>query len=171
MRDRSVCIAIVEDHRQVQSVLDSLLDAGFDASHISVIGKDHPEDRHVHGYLTTGEQMGFWGGQGAVWGGIMGALAGAGFLFVPGIGPLMLGGPLLSMIVGGLEGSVGLAGIEAVFAGLLHLAFSKEHLATYEKELKAGKSLVLVHGNSGEVIRAKDVLTDAGIGVIAVHAQ
>lgn len=171
MRDRNVCIAIVDEHQQVQSVLEWLLNAGFDAAQISIIGKDHPNDKHVHGYFTTGDQVTFWGGQGAFWGGIMGVLAGAGFLFVPGIGPLIVGGPLLSMIVGGLEGSVGLAGIEALLAGLLHLAFSKDHLVIYEKELKAGKSLVLVHGNTDQVMRAKDVLTDSGIGIVNVHTQ
>ncbi len=170
MSSSNVCIAIIDDHQRVKSALDRLADSEFDSQQISVIGKDHPHDKHIHGYATTGSQMKFWGGQGAFWGGIMGALAGAGFLFVPGIGPLVVGGPLLGMIVGGLEGSAGLAGIEAVFAGLLHLEFSKDGLVLYEKELKAGKWLVLVHGDTGEVLRAKDVLTKAGVAAVFVHA-
>jgi len=169
MHDRNVCIALIDEHQRVKSVLEKLLESRFHAEQISVVGKDHPGDKHIHGYASTGEQMKFWGVQGAIWGSIMGMLAGAGFLFVPGIGPLMVGGPLLSMVLGGLEGSAGLAGIEALFAGLLHLGFSKDGLADFERELKAGKSLVLVHGNTGEVIRAKDVLGAAGIAVVSVH--
>lgn len=97
----------------------------------------------------------------------MGMLAGAGFLFVPGIGPLVVAGPLVSVIVGGLEGSVGLAGIEALFAGLLHLGFSKDGLAEFETQLKAGKSLLLVHGDLEEVHRAQELLSNAGFAVVS----
>lgn len=166
MPHRNVCIAVIDDHQQVKSVLDGLLDSGFNAAQISVVGKDHPDDKHIHGYVTTGEKMKFWGGQGAFWGGIIGMLAGAGFMFVPGIGPLIVAGPLVSIIAGGVEGAVGLAGIEALFAGLLHLGFSKDGLAEFEKELKAGKSLVIVHGDADEVSRAKEVLSDKGLTAI-----
>ena len=55
------------------------------------------------------------------------------------------------MIVGGPKGSAGLAGIEALFAGLLHLGFSKDGLARFEKELKAGKLVgVITSDNIGE---------------------
>jgi len=171
MWKQNVCIAVVEDHQQAQAAVDALCEAGFDKKRISVVGKDHPSDQHVHGYWTTGDEVKFWGVQGAFWGGIIGTLAGAGVFFVPGIGPLMVGGPLVSMMVGGLEGSAGLAGIEAVFAGLLHLGLSKDGLVLYEKELKAGKIFVLVHGNTSDVLRAQDILNDAGCAVVSVHAE
>lgn len=171
MPDRNVCIAVIDDHQQVKSALDGLLNAGFDAAQISVVGKDHPSDKQIHGYVTTGDQMKFWGVQGAFWGGITGILIGSGLLFVPGLGPLIVAGPILSAIVGGLEGAAGLAGIEAVFAGLFHLGFSKDGLALYEKQLKAGKSLLLVHGDKDQVIRAKEVLTNGGIVDVTAHAN
>ncbi|MEO8494328.1 MAG: general stress protein [Planctomycetota bacterium] len=166
MHHRNVCIAVIDEHQQVKSALEGLVASGFNAGQISVVGKDHPDDKHIHGYVTTGEQMKFWGSQGAFWGGMMGMLAGTGFLFVPGIGPLIVAGPLVSVIVGGLEGAVGLAGIEALFAGLVHLGFSKDGLAHFEKELQAGKSLVLVHGDADEAVRAKEVLSSAGFAVV-----
>ncbi len=75
------------------------------------------------------------------------------------------------MIVGGLEGSLGLAGIEALLAGLLHLGFSKDGLAEFEQELKIGKSLLLVHGGRDQVTRDKDVLSDAGFAAVPVRAE
>ena len=91
MADHNVCIAVATDHDEAAAIVTALRDDGFDQKKISVVGKDHAEDGPVHGYVTTGESMTFWGKQGALWGGLFGALAGAGFLFIPGIGPLLVG--------------------------------------------------------------------------------
>ena len=113
--------------------------------------------------------MSFWGKQGALWGGLFGVLAGAGFLFIPGIGPLLVGGPLLSMIVGGLEGGAVLGGIEAVFAGLLHLGLTQDSLALYDKQLREGRCLVILHGTAEEVVRGGEVAKETAESV-EVHA-
>ena len=169
MADHNVCIAVATDHDEAAAIVTALRDGGFDQKKISVVGKDHAEDGHVHGYVTTGESMTFWGKQGALWGGLFGALAGAGFLFIPGIGPLLVGGPLLSMIVGGLEGGAVLGGIEAVFAGLLHLGLSKDSLALYDQQLREGRCLVVLHGPAEEVVSGRELLQDKAEAV-EVHA-
>ena len=169
MPDHNVCIAVAKDHDQASALVTALTEAGFDQKKISIVGKDHAEDAHVHGYVTTGESMSFWGKQGALWGGLFGALAGAGFLFIPGIGPLLVGGPLLSMIVGGLEGGAVLGGIEAVFAGLLHLGLSKDSLALYDKNLREGYCLVILHGTATEVVHGREAVQEKAESV-EVHA-
>jgi hypothetical protein len=171
MAEHNVCIAVLDDHAQAEQAIAALQDAGYDMAQVSLVGKDHPDDKHIHGYYTTGESMKFWGLQGGLYGGLMGVLAGAGFLFVPGLGPLIVGGPLLSTIVGGAMGAGTLGGIEAVFAGLLHLGLSKDSLVLYESKLKAGKCLVLAHGSPEEVVRAKSILETAGGADIALHAD
>jgi hypothetical protein len=170
MASHNVCIGVVASLEDAQMALDPLRQGGFDLNQVSLVGKNHPDDKHIHGYTTTGEQMRFWGGQGVVWGGLMGVLAGAGMIFVPGIGPLLAAGPLVSMIVGGVEGAAALGGIEAVFAGLLHLGFTKDSLVLYESKLKAGKWLLLVHGDTEEVVRAKEIFEAGGNEDVAVHA-
>ena len=169
MSDHNVCIAVTKDHQQAKALVEAYGAAGFDQEKISVVGKDHAEDAHVHGYITTGETVSFWGKQGALWGGLFGVLAGAGFLFIPGIGPLLVGGPLLSMIVGGLEGGAVLGGIEAVFAGLLHLGLTKDSLALYDKQLREGRCLVILHGTAEEVVRGGEVAKETAESV-EVHA-
>lgn len=171
MSNQNVCIAVVDDHRQAEQALAALRGGGFDMQQVSIVGKDHPQDEQIHGYVTTGSQMRFWGGQGAIWGSIFGILAGAGLLFIPGIGPLVVAGPLVNMLVGGAEGAVALGGIEAVFAGLLHLGFTRDSLVLYEGKLKAGKLLVLAHGLPTDVVLAMKLLTDAGLTQVTVHAD
>src|SRR4029453_4704835 len=54
-------------------------------------------------------------------GGVWGLLFGAAFFFIPGIGPVVLAGPLVASLVGALEGAVvvgGLTPLGAVLASL-----------------------------------------------------
>ena len=68
------------------------------------------------GYYNTGDRMMYWGKLGAFWGGLWGLLFGSAFFLVPGIGPLVVAGPLVTWIVGALEGAVVMGGFSALGA-------------------------------------------------------
>ena len=61
---------------------------------LSVVGKDYHTDEQVVGYYNAGDRMKYWGKMGAFWGGFWGLLFGAAFFLVPGVGPLLIAGPL-----------------------------------------------------------------------------
>lgn len=46
-----------------------------------------------------------WGGLGAFWGSLRGLLIGSAFFWVPGIGLIRAGGPIIHMMVTALEGA------------------------------------------------------------------
>lgn len=171
MTTQSVCIGVFNSLDDARKALEPLRGSGIDDQQVSLVGKDHPDDGQIHGYHTTGEVMKFWGSQGAMWGGLAGVLASAGLIFVPGIGPLLMGGPLLSLLVGGVEGGVALGGAEALFAGVAHLALSKDSLVLYEEQLKAGKWLLLVHGETEQSLQAQAILEKAGASDVSVHSK
>jgi hypothetical protein len=50
-------------------------------------------------------------------------LFGAAFFAIPGIGPVLVAGPLVAWIVGALEGAVVVGGLSALGAGLYSIAF------------------------------------------------
>ena len=62
--------------------------------------------------------MKFWGILGAFWGGFWGPRFGSALFLIPGIGPVMLFGPLVSWIVGAQEGAVVVGGLSALGAGV-----------------------------------------------------
>ena len=68
---------------------------------LSIVGKDYHSEEQVVGYYTTGDRMMYWGKLGAFWGGLWGMLFGSAFFLVPGVGPLLVAGPLVAWIVGG----------------------------------------------------------------------
>ena len=75
------------------------LDAGkFPVNQISILAKDIQDEKKVHGYVTacdvskTGAKTGAWVG------GIFGLLVGSAFLWVPGVGPLIIAGSLAAAL-------------------------------------------------------------------------
>jgi hypothetical protein len=125
---------------------------------LSIVGRDEHTDEHVVGYYNAGDRMKYWGKLGAFWGGFWGLLFGAGFFLIPGIGPLLVAGPLVSWIVGALEGAVVVGGLSAIGAGLYSLGIPKDSILQYEKALKTGKYVLIVHGSMDETTRAKEIL-------------
>jgi uncharacterized membrane protein len=103
-----------------------------------------------------------WGKMGAFWGGIWGMFLGGAFFAIPGIGPVLVAGPLVAWIVGALEGALG--------AGLYSIGIPKDSVVRYEAALKSDKFLLLAHGTTDEVARAKNIMHTTHPVEIAVHA-
>ncbi len=103
--------------------------------------------------------MKYWGKLGAFWGGFWGLLFGAAFFWVPAMGPVLVGGPLVTWIVAGLEDALVVGGLSAIGAGLYSLGIPKDSIVTYDTAIKAGKYLVIAHGTSDGAAKAKNILS------------
>ena len=101
--DKNSVVAIFESHEQAEDAIRELQKDGFDMKKLSIVGKDYHTEEHVVGYYTTGDRMLYWGKLGAFWGGFWGLLFGSAFFWVPGVGQLLVAGPLVVWIVGALE--------------------------------------------------------------------
>ena len=110
MTENNAVTGIYSTHSEAEAAVKTLQRAGFDMQKLSIVGKDYHTEEHVIGYYNTGDRMQFWGKRGAFWGGFWGLLFGSGFFFIPGIGPLMVFGPLVGWIIGALEGAVVVGG-------------------------------------------------------------
>jgi hypothetical protein len=135
------------------------------------IGKDYHTDEHVVGYYNAGERMMYWGKLGAFWGGLWGMLFGSAFFFVPGVGPLLVAGPLVTWIVGALEGAAVMGGLSALGAALVSIGIPKNSVLQYEAKVKAGKFLLILHATPEEVERAKDRLDNTQAAETTLHAE
>ena len=103
--------------------------------------------------------MKYWGQNGAFWGGIWGLLFGSAFFLIPGVGPLVMAGPLISSIVGALEGALVIGGLSALGAGLYGMGIPKDSILLYETAIKTGKFLLIAHGSTMEVTHARDIIS------------
>ena len=151
-------IGVFETHTQAERAVKELQKSGFDMHKLSILGKGYHSEEHPVGFYTTGDRMKSWGGIGAFWGGLWGVLLGGAFFWVPGVGPLAVAGPLVHLLVSGLEGAALFGGLGAVGAALAGLGVPKRSIVKYETELKANKYLVIVHGLPHEVAGARTIL-------------
>lgn len=158
-RDNAV-VAIYPSHALAEAAVNELQHAGFDMKRLSIVGRDYHTDEHVVGYYNAGDRMKSWGKTGAFWGGVWGLLFGSAFFFVPGIGPLVMAGPLVSTIAGALEGALVVGGLSALGAGLVGLGIPENSIIQYETALKTDKYLLIAHGPKSEVCHAKDILSN-----------
>ena len=152
-------VATYSSHTAAETAIKALQSSGFDMKKLSIVGRDYHTDEHVVGFYNVGDRMKSWGKMGAFWGWIWGCLFGSAFFFIPGIGPLMVAGPLVVWIVGALESAVVVGGLSALGAGLFSLGIPKDSILKYETALKTDKFLVIAHGSAEEVTRAKDILS------------
>ncbi len=169
MADNNAEVAIYNTHTEAEGAVKSLQIGGFDMKKLSIVGKDYHSEEHVTGYYNTGDRMKYWGKLGAFWGGLWGYLFGAAFFAIPGIGPLVIAGPLVSAIVGGLEGAAVVAGLSVLGAGLASIGIPKDSVIQYEAALKADKYLVVAHGTPEEVAKAEGIIDMTGAEQTATH--
>jgi Heat induced stress protein YflT domain len=169
MSQGNVAVAIFNTHVEAENAVKELQKSGFDMKKLSIVGKDYHTEEQVVGYYHTGDRMKYWGKLGAFWGGLWGILFGAAFFWIPGIGPLVVAGPLVSAIIGGLEGAVAVGGLTALGAGLYSIGIPKDSIINYETSIKSDKFLLVVHGLGDEVAKAKDILKSTGHEV-SVHS-
>ena len=169
MSESNSVVAIYETHSQAEEAVKELQRAGFDMKKMSIVGKDYHTDEHVVGYYNTGDRMKYWGKMGAFWGGIWGMLFGAAFFVIPGLGPILVAGPLVAWIIGALEGAVVVGGLSALGAGLYSIGIPKNSVVKYESALKSDKFLLLAHGTASEVAKARDIIQTTRPVEVNVH--
>ena len=169
MTIKNVTVAICSTHTEADQAIKELQKSGYDMKKLSIVGKDYHTEEDVVGYYNTGDRMKKWGKMGAFWGAFWGILFGSAFFIIPGIGPIVMGGPLVAAIVAGLEGAITIGGLSALGAGLFSIGIPKDSIIKYETAIKSDKYLVIAHGTADEVAKAKEILAPLEKIEIAVH--
>lgn len=158
MADNNAVVAVFDDHTGAEAAVRELQKTGFDMKKLSIVGKDYHTEEHVVGYYNTGDRVAAWGKFGAFWGGLWGFLFGSALFFIPGVGPILIGGPLVAWIVGALEGAIVVGGMSVLGAALYSVGIPKDSILEYETQIKADKFLIVAHGTSEELHKARAVL-------------
>jgi hypothetical protein len=169
MSTNNAVVAIYNSHAEAEGAVKALQKAGFDLKKLSILGKDYHSEEHVVGYYNIGDRMMYWGKLGAFWGGIWGLLFGAAFFAIPGIGPVIVAGPLVGWIVGGLQGAAVVGGFSALGAGLMSIGIPKDSIIKYETALKSDKYMLMAHGSQAEVNKARDIIQTTNVAEVALH--
>ncbi|XVJ60063.1 MAG: permease [Tepidisphaera sp.] len=162
-------VSIFARQEQAEAAIKSLQAGGISLNRMSVVGRGFHSEQHVVGYYNAGDRMKAWGGSGAFWGGMWGLLFGSAFFWVPGVGPLMVAGPIVAWIVGALEGAVVVGGLSALGAAFYSIGIPNDSILQYETAIRAEKILLVVDGSLEEVKSAERLLAETSATHTKVH--
>ncbi len=162
-------VAVFEDHNAAEAAVKKLTDAGIEMKHLSVVGKGYHTDEKVIGFYNTGDRVKFWGTRGAFWGGFWGLFFGGLFMTIPIVGHVVVLGYLATIAIAGIENAILVGGLSALGAAIYSIGVPKDSVLQYETALKADKFLVMAHGTSEEVDRAKAILGTANASRVDVY--
>jgi Heat induced stress protein YflT domain len=160
-------IVVYDTQRDAETGVRDLQQVGFDLRKVSILGREHESLEHVVGYYSTGGRMKYWGARGAFWNELWRMLAGAGCFVIPGIGRVLIAGPLTVWVVGALREPI--EDLTAVGAGLQAINIPKAGIRRYESALKMHKLLLIAHGSTQEVLKSRDVLRAGRPAEMDVH--
>jgi hypothetical protein len=157
-------------------LLDRLKQAGFSDRDLSVIlpddkliedpkiALDHkpgtdPADEKPRGASEKVKGLPVGAVSGGLILGAVGGLIGLASLAIPGLGFVMVGGPIAAMLADATAG--GAAG--AIAGALIGLRIPEHRAREYEKRLACGSALISVHTQNGEELRrAMEILAAGG---------
>jgi uncharacterized membrane protein len=153
-----VVLGVFDTKDQAERAVQELRNRGFHKE-ISILAKD--ERREGMETETDGDNVMEGVTTGSVLGGLVGLVAGAGALAIPGIGPLVAAGPIAGLLSGAATG--GIAG------GLIDWGIPEEEGRRYEEEVRQGKILVAVQSSGPKVDEAAQILRQFGAHDVKTH--
>ena len=149
---------VYERQEDAGSAVARLQSAGFDMRKVSVVGREDLGSQQVFGYYRDGGRIRYWGNSEKFWGPLWEALDGWAFFSVPGIGPVVVTGPLAGWMVSTLSNAVVCGGLTSLGTGLYSIGIPQDQVLRCEAALREGRYLVLVHGSASAIRMAREIL-------------
>ncbi len=171
MSENNSVVAVYATHEGAEQGVKELQRAGLDRKSLPIIGNDPHTDEQVVGYYNNCDWMKYWGKTGAFWGGFWGLLFGSAFFVIPGIGAVLIAGPLISWIIGALEGAVVIGGLSAIGADQVGMGIPKDSVVECELAVKTDKYLLMVSGSMAEVENARGILDSTHPDNTTIHSS
>jgi hypothetical protein len=162
MEDKKTAVfGIYPSTMQAERAVDTLVQAGFRSSDISVLLADNRGTKDFAHEKETKAPEGTAAGvtAGGIIGGGLGILAGIGTLAIPGLGPFIAAGPIMAGLAGlGVGGAVG-----GIIGALVGMGIPEYEAKRYEGRIRKGGILLSVHCDDREWVKsAREILVQTG---------
>jgi hypothetical protein len=170
MKSGTTVVGVFPDRESAERGIRQLQAAGFPREQIGVAARDrsheHALAERTDSQAAEGAAAGAVGG--GMLGGLVGLLVGVGALAIPGIGPVLAGGALASVLGVAAGTAAAGAGIGAATGGLagalVGMGVSEEHARHFDNEFRAGGVLVTVTAG-GRMNEARTMMEQNGADV------
>jgi len=118
-------------------------------------------DRDLDGKDDRAESAGTGAGVGAAVGGVAGLLAGLGLMAIPGVGPVVAAGWLVSTLAGAAAGGV----TGGVLGALTQAGVRKEDAEVYAEGLRRGGAVVSARVADADAVRLQAVMDRSAVNI------
>ncbi len=143
---------VFEQYEHAKQAVNDLEAFGINPSAISLVAREN----HVNDNVATGEasEAGTGAGIGAAVGGTAGLLTGLGLMAIPGVGPVVAAGWLVSTALGAVAG--GATG--GIVGSLVSAGEPDDHAHVYSEALRRGGSLLSVKAEDHQATEVRAIL-------------
>jgi uncharacterized membrane protein len=154
----SSIVAVYPDHETAEHAVRQLHEAGVAMSDLSIVGRDFQTTEEPVGFVSTSDYATAAAATGAWFGGLFGLCIGAAFLILPGLGPVVVAGPLTAAVLAGIEGALAGTALGGLGGALVGWGVPRDKAIKFETQVKGGKFLVVVRGEPEVIARARGLL-------------
>ncbi len=159
MAERTIA-RLYDSHAAAVRVVNDLEAAGVPSKDISVVSRNQDDRRDTttvrHG--DAADDAGKGAGVGAIVGGGAGLLAGIGALAIPGLGPVVAAGWLVSTLVGAAAGAAAGAATGGLIGSLTNAGVPEREAHVYAEGVRRGGSLVTVRTDDARVAEVDAIM-------------
>ena len=152
--DEDTVVAVFANTVAAGQALERLRVGGIGPESISVVGRSFHVEERLSGYYSLGEGPRYVGRAQEFWSGLMTAARFQAFLWLPGIGPLVIAGPLVDPLMCRLTAEGADTNTTAFASALMDIGFVPTVARKYESAINGDMVLVMVRGQADAVGRA-----------------
>jgi uncharacterized membrane protein len=156
-------VAVYGEWDEARQAVQRLEEAGIPQKQVSLVTHSVTEEVPDRQAMQHGDESEHGAAAGAGVGGLLGFLLGAPLLTIPGVGPLLIAGPLATgatgAIVGGFLGALGNWGVH------------EDHVASYEELVQQGKMLAVDNDQPDQLAEAKRLLDTTPAEEVRMHME
>ena len=149
MDPASSVACICETHEEAQRAMYNLQAAGIDMGTLSIATRNIASNVHKVDYYDFGGET----------------------FSIPGVGPLLVSGPLASRIVAAFESGTNGGRVSILGAALATLGIAPDSVLQYEAALRSDKYLLLVHGSPEAIASARAAIGGTVTCFHTIHAK
>jgi hypothetical protein len=162
-------VAVFGAFQEVDLALSRLAGAGVTTARLSIVGRGFQSTEHVSGFLNADGKIRFWGKLGGFWDRLWAFFGGGLSLTLPGLGHIMVVGPLAAVIASSVEGGIFPGRLNPLGAALYSCGIPRESVAKYEQAVKADGFIIVVRGTLEELTRVQLLLEKSNPSHVDLH--
>jgi uncharacterized membrane protein len=156
-------VAVFDSLEAAKEALAELETAKIPADCVSLVTNSVERQTPQTETMQYGDDTASDAAKGAGAGGLLGLLLGAPLLAIPGVGLMLVAGPLAMGITGAIVG-----GFLGSMAGW---GVGEDHVAAYEQQVREGAVLIVINGDPQEVAESQGILQESRAQSVDLHAK